>query len=216
MEYPLVNVYDGINNTNNTSKNSNNNITINGNSIKKMRGGKKIQMSKIDKDSDKMITFSEQRSGIYKKANELVTLTGCEIGFLVFSPAGKAFSFVHPSFDSIAMQSMAHGMLEPPSMLYNMDGLRQARIDQLTETSNNVLQLSYSGQKKEGILKSVVAGKPMNNWWNRSVDDVAPEEIQGLENAFMEVFNKVQQKKFDILIMSKTNANNNNNNHGFV
>ncbi|CAN1126300.1 Agamous-like MADS-box protein AGL62 [Linum perenne] len=187
MEYPSVNIYDN----NNTSDDNNNNITINGNPVKKTRGRQKIQMSKIEKDLDKMITFSKWRSGIYKKASELATLTGCEIGFLVFLPAGKAFSFAHPSLDYKMKWFMGCGQLEPPSMPYNMDGLRQARINQLTERYNDVLEFFNTEHKKEGILKGLVAGKPMNNWWNRSIDDVASEEIQGLENAFPEVFNRV-------------------------
>ncbi|CAN1223477.1 Agamous-like MADS-box protein AGL62 [Linum perenne] len=209
-------MYEDNNNTNNTNDDTNNNITSNGNSVKKTRGKQKIHMSKIEKDSDKMITFSKRRSGIYKKASELATLTGCEIGFLVFSPAGKAFSFADPSFDYIMKRFMGCKQLEPASMPYNMDGLRQARIDQLAERYNDVLEFFYIERKKEGILKGLVAGKPMNNWWNRSIDDVAPEEIQGLENAFLEVFNKVQQKKHDILMLSKTDDNNNNNSHEFV
>ncbi|CAN1223818.1 Agamous-like MADS-box protein AGL62 [Linum perenne] len=163
-----------------------------------------------------MTTFSKRRSGIYKKASELATLTGCEIGFLVFSPSGKAFSFAHPSFDYIMKRFMGCRQLEPSSMPYNMDGMRQARIDQLAERYNDVLTFFETERKKEGILKGLVAGKPMNNWWNRSVDDVTLEEIQGLENAVLEVFNRVQQKKHDILMLSKTDDNNNNNNLGFV
>ncbi|CAN1224614.1 Agamous-like MADS-box protein AGL61 [Linum perenne] len=178
-------------------------------------------MRKIEKDSDKMITFSKRRGGIYKKASELVTLTGCEIGFLVFSPAGKAFSFANSSFDDLVKRFMERRQLEPSLMPYNMEGLRQAKIDQLTERYNKILEVFDTDKKKEVILKGLVAGKPMNNWWNRSIDDMAPKEIQGLEIAFMEVFNRVEQRKLQILNMDDNNEfvydnnnyyDNNNNN----
>ncbi|KAH9679303.1 Agamous-like MADS-box protein AGL61 [Citrus sinensis] len=51
-----------------------------------------------------MITFSKRRSGIHKKASELVTLTGAEIGIVVFSPSGKPISFGHPSLEAVANQ----------------------------------------------------------------------------------------------------------------
>ncbi|CAN1760572.1 Agamous-like MADS-box protein AGL62 [Linum perenne] len=108
-------------------------------------------MSKIEKDSEKMITFSKRRSGIYKKASELATLTGCERAFLVFLPAGKAFSFADPSLDYIMKRFMECGLLEPPSMPYNMDGLRQARIDQLTERYNDVLNSSTQSVRRRGF-----------------------------------------------------------------
>ncbi|KAK9181239.1 hypothetical protein WN944_024376 [Citrus x changshan-huyou] len=36
----------------------------------------KVEIKKIENEDDRMITFSERRSGIYKKASKLVTLTG--------------------------------------------------------------------------------------------------------------------------------------------
>ncbi|CAN1128232.1 hypothetical protein LINPERHAP2_LOCUS4506 [Linum perenne] len=65
MEYPSVNMYEDNSNTNNTSEDNNYNIIVNGNPVKKTRGRQKIPMRKIEKDSDKMITFSKWRSGVY-------------------------------------------------------------------------------------------------------------------------------------------------------
>ncbi|CAN1149062.1 Agamous-like MADS-box protein AGL62 [Linum perenne] len=201
------------NNNNNTSEdnnNNNNNITTNGNPVKKTKGKQKIPMRTIEKDSEKKITFSKRRGGIYKKANELVSLTACEIGFLVFSPTGKALSFAHPSFDYIAKRFMGPGQLEPPLLPYNIEGPREVRINQLTETYNNTLEVFDTNWSKVVTLKGLVAGKPMNNWWNRSIDNVVPEEIQEFENVVLEVFNRVEQRKVDILMLSKNDDNNNN------
>ncbi|CAN1122457.1 Agamous-like MADS-box protein AGL62 [Linum perenne] len=166
-------------------------------------------MRQIEKDSDKMITFSKRRGGIYRKVNELVTLTDCDIGFLVFSPTGKAYSFGDPSFDYIANRFMGHEQPEPQSIASNMEGLRQARNDQLVESYREILDVFDTEKKKEVILKGLFAGKPMNNWWDKSVDDVAPEEIQGFENGFLEMFNRVEQMKRDISMLSKNDNNNN-------
>ena len=43
-------------------------------------------MKKIENKDDRIITLSKRRSGIYKKANELVTLTNAEIGVVVPPP----------------------------------------------------------------------------------------------------------------------------------
>ncbi|KAK7853894.1 agamous-like mads-box protein agl61 [Quercus suber] len=63
---------------------------------KKTKGKQKIEMKKIDK---------EVWTGINKKASELVTLCGAEVGVVVFSPVGKSFSFGHPSVESVANTS---------------------------------------------------------------------------------------------------------------
>ncbi|CAN1768438.1 Agamous-like MADS-box protein AGL62 [Linum perenne] len=212
MEYQPINMYgdSSNNNNNNNNKSEDNNNTTNGNPVKKTKGKQKIPMRTIEKDSEKKITFSKRRGGIYKKASELVSLTACEIGFLVFSPTGKALSFAHPSFDHIAKRFPGHGQPERPLLPYNMEGPRQVRINQLTETYNDTLEVFDTNQSKVVTLKGLIAGKPTNNWWNRSIDDVVPEEIQEFENVVLEVFNRVEQMKVDILMLSKNDDNNNN------
>ncbi|KAK9994575.1 hypothetical protein SO802_024278 [Lithocarpus litseifolius] len=59
-------------------------------------------MKKIDKEVDRLVTFSKRRPGINKKASALVTLCGAEVGVVVFSPVGKPFSFGHPSVEFVA------------------------------------------------------------------------------------------------------------------
>ncbi|KAK9286442.1 hypothetical protein L1049_014839 [Liquidambar formosana] len=64
-------------------------------------GRQKIEITKIKIKNHLQVTFSKRRSGLFKKASELCTLCGVEIGIIVFSPAGKAFSFGHPNVESI-------------------------------------------------------------------------------------------------------------------
>ncbi|XP_051120956.1 agamous-like MADS-box protein AGL29 [Andrographis paniculata] len=65
-------------------------------------GHRKIPMQKIEKDSNLLVTFSKRKSGVFKKASELSTLTGAEAGVVVFSPGEKPHSFGHPSIDSVS------------------------------------------------------------------------------------------------------------------
>ncbi|MBA0626620.1 hypothetical protein Godav_004253 [Gossypium davidsonii] len=55
----------------------------------------------IENADDRLIAFSKGRTGIYKKISELSTLCGGEILFIIFSPAGKPYSFGHPSAESV-------------------------------------------------------------------------------------------------------------------
>ncbi|KAL7206311.1 hypothetical protein ACSBR2_019093 [Camellia fascicularis] len=63
---------------------------------RKSKGRQKIEMTRISKESNLLVTFSKRRSGLFKKASELCTLYGAEIAIIVFSPGKKAFSFGHP------------------------------------------------------------------------------------------------------------------------
>ncbi|XP_074361203.1 agamous-like MADS-box protein AGL61 [Apium graveolens] len=64
-------------------------------------GRQKIKIAKIERKNHLQVTFSKRRSGLFKKASELCTLCGVEIAIIVFSPAGKVFSFGHPNVEGI-------------------------------------------------------------------------------------------------------------------
>ncbi|XP_051120419.1 agamous-like MADS-box protein AGL62 [Andrographis paniculata] len=55
-------------------------------SSRRKLGRRKIAMQKIEKETNLLVTFSKRRSGVFKKASELCTLTGAEDGVVVFSP----------------------------------------------------------------------------------------------------------------------------------
>ncbi|CAN0857458.1 Agamous-like MADS-box protein AGL61 [Linum grandiflorum] len=90
-------------------------------------------MKKFERDTHLLITFSKRKSGICKKATELVTLTGYEIGFLVFTPAGKVFTFAYPPFDYTVRRYLGqiYNQYQDPHMPYALEVFRQARIRQL-------------------------------------------------------------------------------------
>nr|AIZ95393.1 MADS47 [Erycina pusilla] len=64
-------------------------------------GRQKIAIKRIESEEARQVCFSKRRAGLFKKATELSILCGAEIGIVVFSPAGKPFSFGHPSLDYI-------------------------------------------------------------------------------------------------------------------
>ncbi|XP_018634029.1 agamous-like MADS-box protein AGL62 [Nicotiana tomentosiformis] len=68
---------------------------------KKTRERQKIPMKKIESEDDRYATFSKRRSGLYKKASELVKLCNIDVGIVLFSPTGKPFSIFHPTSQAI-------------------------------------------------------------------------------------------------------------------
>ncbi|PKU66588.1 Agamous-like MADS-box protein AGL61 [Dendrobium catenatum] len=72
-------------------------------------GRQKIAMKRIENEEARQVCFSKRRAGLFKKATELSILCGAEIGIVVFSPAGKPFSFGHPSLDYITKRFLGGG-----------------------------------------------------------------------------------------------------------
>ncbi|XP_042006067.1 MADS-box transcription factor 23-like [Salvia splendens] len=67
----------------------------------KGKGRQKIEMAKIENDTNLQVTFSKRRAGVFKKASELGTLCGAECALVVFSPGNKPHSFGHPSVEAV-------------------------------------------------------------------------------------------------------------------
>ncbi|XBJ18887.1 hypothetical protein VPH35_009951 [Triticum aestivum] len=64
-------------------------------------GRKKIVIRRIENKAARDICFSKRREGLFRKANELAVMCGAEVAAVVYSPAGKAYSFGHPSAEDI-------------------------------------------------------------------------------------------------------------------
>ncbi|ESR34599.1 hypothetical protein CICLE_v10006546mg, partial [Citrus x clementina] len=75
----------------------------------------KVEIKKIENEDDRMITFSERRSGIYKKAPRFA--------IMVVSPSGEPYSFGHPSIEAVANRFL--GLNQPP--IDNNHPLAEAR-----------------------------------------------------------------------------------------
>jgi hypothetical protein len=78
---------------------------------KKTTGRKKIEIKKLDKESNKQVTFSKRRQGLFKKASELCILCDVRAAIIVFSPADKLYSFGQPNTDVI-LTSYINGTTE--------------------------------------------------------------------------------------------------------
>ncbi|KAL7187692.1 hypothetical protein ACSBR1_037701 [Camellia fascicularis] len=64
-------------------------------------GKKKIEIKRVEKKGQRMVTFSKRRHGIFNKARQLRSLTGADIAILTFSPAGRPYTQGEPSFDAL-------------------------------------------------------------------------------------------------------------------
>ncbi|KAL5228105.1 hypothetical protein ABZP36_016370 [Zizania latifolia] len=62
-------------------------------------GRQKIEIRRIESEEARQVCFSKRRAGLFKKASELSILCSADVAAVVFSPAGKAYSFGHPSVE---------------------------------------------------------------------------------------------------------------------
>ncbi|KAM0040667.1 putative transcription factor MADS-type1 family [Helianthus debilis subsp. tardiflorus] len=68
---------------------------------RKSKGLQKIQMARVEKANDLLVTFSKRRCGLFTNVSELSILCGVEIAIIVFSRDIKVFSFGHASEENL-------------------------------------------------------------------------------------------------------------------
>ncbi|KAL5787509.1 hypothetical protein ACOSP7_004458 [Xanthoceras sorbifolium] len=163
-------------------------------SNKKTRGKQIIEIKRIENEHDRLVTFSKRRSGIYKKASELVTLAGCEVGVLVFSPSGKPYSFGHPSIEAVSNRFL--GVNAPTN--YNthrlVEARQQLRISELNQLhSNHLHQLDVENERGK-MLKEMTRGKETQGWWEAPIDKLNIEGLHKLDSLFEELNKNLHSK----------------------
>lgn len=57
----------------------------------------KIQIKRIENVTNRQVTYSKRRNGLFKKANELTVLCDAKVSLLMVSSSGKLHEFISPS-----------------------------------------------------------------------------------------------------------------------
>ncbi|XP_034919256.1 agamous-like MADS-box protein AGL62 [Populus alba] len=168
-------------------------------------GRQKIKIEKIAKKSHLQVTFSKRRAGLFKKASELSTLCGVDVAMIVFSPAQKAFSFGHPTVDSM-MHRFLTGSRPPPPPSSGLHQLIETRRDanvheqnmQLTQILNQL-----EAEKKNGeVLDQMRKVNRSRCCWEAPVEELELHELEQLRGALEELKKTVAKQVNNVLIQS--------------
>ncbi|KAE8659633.1 hypothetical protein F3Y22_tig00116962pilonHSYRG00789 [Hibiscus syriacus] len=159
---------------------------------KKTMGRKKIEMKMIEKKDDRLITFSKRRSGIYKKIAEIAILCGVDVLFICFSPAGKPFSFCHPSMESVASRIMDNSFLPARDNTHTLvEDQRKVRINQIIQQYNEVTSKLNAAKEKAKVLAQNAGEREGHFWWETPIDQLNPKELEELELRFAELLDQL-------------------------
>ncbi|KAL4352194.1 hypothetical protein GQ457_06G023780 [Hibiscus cannabinus] len=144
-------------------------------------------MKLIENADDKVVTFSKRRSGIYKKISEITTLCGVDILFICFSPAGKPFSFGHPSVKSIVKRFLDNNI--PPSDDHLVDTYLKERINAIIQQYNEVNRQMDASKEKEEALAQQTSERETNLWWETPPYQLNPRELEEHDSCYAELLN---------------------------
>ncbi|CAN6975322.1 unnamed protein product [Brassica rapa subsp. trilocularis] len=171
---------------------------------KKTRGRQKIDIKKVTKNEDRMITFSKRKNGIYTKLSELSILCGADVGFLIYSGSGKPFTFGSPSFDDVA-QRFLHGNHHSgiingegnSSSSLIVDAHKKVKMDEFCKNLNNLMEIKTDAEeeKLKMALKMAEAAYapslPVNSDASWKVDSRDEEEEKQLLRRYEEYYEEL-------------------------
>ncbi|ONK65575.1 uncharacterized protein A4U43_C07F38500 [Asparagus officinalis] len=144
-------------------------------------GRQKIEIKRIENEEARQVCFSKRRAGLFKKANELSILCGAQVSLLVFSPAGKPFSFGHPSVDYVVDLLVFSPAGKPfsfghPSVDYVVDRYLMGRANgprESTSTSRGVtLNVSGLNERYSSLTAKYEAEKKRKGGLERVMKEV--------------------------------------------
>ncbi|KAF8398874.1 hypothetical protein HHK36_014738 [Tetracentron sinense] len=160
-------------------------------------GRKKIEIKRIDHQDYRQVTFSKRRTGLFKKASELCILCGADVAAIVFSPAGKVFSFGHPCVDSVIDRYLARNS-SPDVSTYPLvtTSHRGAGIhhDQANQQYMDVLRQLEAEKKRGEALEQLRKGGQGRFWWDAPINDLGLHELEMFKASMEELRKKVIRK----------------------
>ncbi|KAJ0771237.1 putative transcription factor MADS-type1 family [Helianthus annuus] len=178
-------------------------------------GRQKIKIAKIQIKNHLQVTFSKRRSGLFKKASELCTLCGVEIAIVVFSPAGKVFSFGHPKVELIADRFLARNPNLNSTSLHLVESHRLASIPELNMQLMYMLNELETEKKRSEALDEMRKDGRSQFWWEAPIEDLNLHELEQLKDSMEELkktigiqANKLFAESSDSISIFGTNNNN--------
>ncbi|KAD5961934.1 hypothetical protein E3N88_13407 [Mikania micrantha] len=183
-------------------------------------GRQKIKIAKIQIKNHLQVTFSKRRSGLFKKASELCTLCGVEIAIVVFSPAGKVFSFGHPKVESVTDRFLARNTNLGPTSLHLVESHRIASIPELNLQLMYMLNELEAEKKRSETLDEMRKHSQSQFWWEAPIEDLNLHELEQLKDSMEELKKSVVTQANKLLCETSDSilvfgANNNSFRGGF-
>nr|QOC69204.1 MADS transcription factor AP3-3 [Trautvetteria caroliniensis] len=139
-------------------------------------GRGKIEIKKIENDTNRQVTYSKRRTGIVKKARELTVLCDAQVSLIMFSCTGKLSEYVSPSTTKKKVYEMYQKTSEVD--LWNSEYERMQKELKNHKETNMKLRKEIGLRIGEGL------------------DDLSFDELRGLEQDLDESVKAVRDRKY--------------------
>ncbi|XP_021907115.1 MADS-box transcription factor 6-like [Carica papaya] len=149
---------------------------------RKSKGRQKVEMAKMNNESNLQVTFSKRRAGLFKKASELSTLCGAKIAIIVFSPGQKVFSFGHPFVQTVLERFVSGNPPQAASGTMKLiEAHRNTSVRELNMQLTQVLNQLEIEKKRGEELNHMKKANKNQCWWMARKNDMSLTQLQQLK-----------------------------------
>ncbi|XP_015876005.1 agamous-like MADS-box protein AP3 [Ziziphus jujuba] len=139
----------------------------------------KIQIKRIENTTNRQVTYSKRRNGLFKKANELTILCDAKVSILMLSSTGKLHEFISPSTTT--------------KQIY----------DQYQRSEGVDLWNSHYERMQENLKKLKEVNRSLRKQIRQRMGDCLNElsfkELLGLEQDMEEAVKVIRERKYKVL-----------------
>ncbi|PWA78933.1 MADs-box protein, GDEF1 [Artemisia annua] len=143
-------------------------------------GRGKIEIKKIENNTNRQVTYSKRRNGIFKKAHELTVLCDARVSLIMFSNTGKLHEYISPSTTTKKMYDMYQTTV-------GFD-LWSSHYERMKETMN---KLKDTNNKLRREIRQRVLGE--------DIDGLDMNDLTVLEQQMQDSLTIVRERKYHVI-----------------
>lgn len=136
-------------------------------------------MKRIENATNRQVTFSKRRNGLFKKARELTILCDAKVSILICSSTAKAHEYISPSTTTKQLLDLYQKTL---------------RVDLWSSHYEKMLENLGAVEQVNRILK-----KQIRQRMGESLNDLTLEELTGLEQDILDGLKIIHECKDQVL-----------------
>jgi hypothetical protein len=160
---------------------------------RKSRGRQKIELKKISNESNRQVTFSKRRSGLFKKACELFTLCGAYVSLIIFSPSEKVFSFGLPNLYTVIDRYLSRVPPLNTGIQQFIESFRSTKLRELNAELNQINDALDGEKRYSDDLNHICKMTEDPSWWTCPVDGMTMNQLELLKKALEELNKNVAE-----------------------
>ncbi|KAJ0245719.1 Floral homeotic protein APETALA 3 [Hirschfeldia incana] len=139
----------------------------------------KIQIKRIENQTNRQVTYSKRRNGLFKKAHELTVLCDARVSIIMFSSSNKLHEFISPN-------TTTKEIIDLYQTVSDVD-VWSAHYERMQETKRKLLETNRN-------LRTQIKQR-----LGECLDELDIQELRSLEEEMENTFKLVRERKFKSL-----------------